>query len=84
MASIVSAKSYSVTAKIVSRQLRPSPDAYVCSKDETLKSGCRAEDARLRTAERLVNLIAIFCILSWRIFWMTMINRAAPSASPMT
>ena len=46
-----------------------------------LKSGCRAEDARLRTAERLVNLIAIFCILSWRIFWMTMINRAAPSAS---
>ena len=47
-----------------------------------LKSGCRAEDARLRTADRLVNLIAIFCILSWRIFWMTMINRAAPSASP--
>jgi hypothetical protein len=47
-----------------------------------LKSGCRAEDARLRTAERLVNLIAIFCILAWRIFWMTMINRAAPDASP--
>jgi hypothetical protein len=47
-----------------------------------LKSGCRAEDARLRTAERLVNLIAIFCILAWRLFWMTMINRAAPTASP--
>lgn len=47
-----------------------------------LKSGCRAEDARLRTAERLVNLIALFCILSWRIFWMTMINRAAPDATP--
>ncbi|ODT13437.1 MAG: transposase [Kaistia sp. SCN 65-12] len=47
-----------------------------------LKSGCRAEDARLRTAERLANLIAIFCILSWRLFWMTMINRAAPDASP--
>ncbi len=47
-----------------------------------LKSGCRAEDARLRTAERLVNLIALFCILSWRLFWMTMINRAAPEASP--
>lgn len=47
-----------------------------------LKSGCRAEDARLRTAERLVNLIAIFCILAWRLFWMTMINRAAPDASP--
>jgi hypothetical protein len=47
-----------------------------------LKSGCRAEDAKLRTAERLVNLIAIFCILSWRIFWLTMINRTAPAAAP--
>jgi hypothetical protein len=33
-----------------------------------LKSGCKAEDSKLRTAERLVNLLAIFCILSWRIF----------------
>lgn len=47
-----------------------------------LKSGCRAEDARLRTAERLVKLIAVFCILSWRVFWITMINRAAPDAEP--
>ena len=47
-----------------------------------LKSGCRAEEARLRTAERLVNLIALFCILSWRLFWLAMINRAAPAASP--
>jgi Transposase DNA-binding/Transposase Tn5 dimerisation domain len=47
-----------------------------------LKSGCRAEDSKLRTAERLVNLIAVFCIVSWRIFWMTMLNRAAPDASP--
>ena len=47
-----------------------------------LKSGCRAEDSKLRTAERLVNLIAIFCIVSWRVFWLTMLNRAAPDASP--
>ena len=47
-----------------------------------LKSGCKAEDSKLRTAERLVNLIAMFCILSWRIFWLTMLNRAAPNASP--
>jgi hypothetical protein len=47
-----------------------------------LKSGCRAEEARLRTAERLVRLIAVLCILSWRVFWMTMINRAAPRADP--
>jgi hypothetical protein len=30
-----------------------------------LKSGCKAEESKLRTADRLVNLISIFCILSW-------------------
>lgn len=29
-----------------------------------LKSGCRAEQSKLRTAERIVNLLATFCILS--------------------
>lgn len=47
-----------------------------------LKSGCKAEESRLRTAERLANLISVFCILSWRIFWMTMLNRSAPTALP--
>lgn len=47
-----------------------------------LKSGCRAEEAKLRTAERLVNLIAILTILSWRIFWITMLNRTRPHAAP--
>jgi hypothetical protein len=47
-----------------------------------LKSGCKAEESRLRTAERLANLISVFCILSWRVFWMTMLNRSAPTAPP--
>ena len=47
-----------------------------------LKSGCRAEESRLRSAERLVNLVAILCILSWRISWMTMINRTEPGIAP--
>ena len=47
-----------------------------------LKSGCQAEQSKLRTAERLVNLLATFCILGWRIFWLTMINRAMPDAPP--
>jgi len=47
-----------------------------------LKSGCKAEDSKLRTAQRLTNLIAVFCILSWRVFWMTMLNRSIPDASP--
>lgn len=47
-----------------------------------LKSGCRAEQARLRTAPRLTNLLAVFCILSWRVFWLTMNNRIDPKADP--
>src|SRR5215813_12769283 len=47
-----------------------------------LKSGCKAEESKLRTAQRLANLIAVFCILSWRVFWMTMLNRSAPNAQP--
>jgi hypothetical protein len=48
------------------------------------KSGCKAEEARLRTAERLTNLIAIFCILSWRILWLAMVHRTAPNAKPQS
>jgi hypothetical protein len=47
-----------------------------------LKSGCKAEESRLTTAQRLTNLIAVFCILSWRVFWMTMLNRSTPEAPP--
>ena len=49
---------------------------------EILKSGCRAEQARLRTAERLVRLITVFCILCWRLFWLTMFNRTDPDFEP--
>jgi hypothetical protein len=44
-----------------------------------LKSGCKAEESKLRTAHRLANLVAVFCILSWRVFWMTMIKRTLPN-----
>jgi len=47
-----------------------------------LKSGCKAEESKLRTAQRLSNLISLFCILSWRVFWMTVLNRSAPDAPP--
>ncbi len=48
-----------------------------------LKSGCKAEASKLRTAERIVRLILVFCIRSWRIFWMTVMNRLAPDASAL-
>lgn len=47
-----------------------------------LKSGCKVEDAKLRTAEALCKLIAIYSIMSWRVFWMTMLNREGQSLSP--
>ena len=45
-----------------------------------LKSGCQAEQARLRTAERLTNLLAVLCVVAWRDFWRTMTSRATPGA----
>jgi len=48
---------------------------------KVLKSGCRAECAKLRTAQRLTNLLAVFCIIGWRVFWLTMMNRATPDAA---
>lgn len=29
-----------------------------------------------------MNLLAVFSILSWRVFWLTMINRIDPDAAP--
>ena len=43
-----------------------------------LKSGCRAEDSKLRSAPRLANLIALMCILAWRVLWLCMVNRVSP------
>lgn len=50
-------------------------------------AGCEFKDKRHakrleKLLERLANLISIFCILSWRIFWLTMINRFCSNASP--
>ena len=47
-----------------------------------LKSGCKAEESKLRRSERLANLIAIFCLIAWRVFWLTMRRRSQPNAAP--
>lgn len=49
---------------------------------KVLKSGCKVELSRLRTAPRLVNLIATCCVVAWRIFWLTMLNRSLPAVAP--
>ncbi len=42
---------------------------------KVLKSGCKVEESKLRTADALCKLIAIYSIVAWRIFWMTMLSR---------
>jgi hypothetical protein len=49
---------------------------------KTLKTGCRIEDVRLTTADRLANYIALCCIVAWRISWLTIFRRQAPTTAP--
>lgn len=48
---------------------------------KVLKSGCRVEDCRLATADRLQGFITLMSIIAWRLYWMTHINRQMPEAS---
>lgn len=45
-----------------------------------IKSGCRVEDCRLQTADRLHNYIALMSVVAWRLQWLTYINRTDPQA----
>ncbi len=49
---------------------------------KTLKTGCRIEDIRLTTADRIANCIALCCVVSWRISWLTILARQTPAGSP--
>ncbi|MCW0233210.1 MAG: IS4 family transposase [Ferrovibrio sp.] len=51
---------------------------------KVMKSGCRAEESRLETAERLAKFLALIAVISWRIFFLTMSARAKPEAEPET
>ena len=43
-----------------------------------LKSGCGIEDRRLQTDQRLANLLALYCVVGWRTYWLTMLARIRP------
>lgn len=47
-----------------------------------MKSGFKAEESKLRTADRLARLLAIIVIMSWRIQWTTMMARAEDNIRP--
>lgn len=46
---------------------------------KVLKSGSRAEEVKIQ-GQRLSNLVAVYCIVRWRVFWMTMLKRSSPDA----
>lgn len=48
----------------------------------TLKTGCRIEELRLTTADRLANCIALCCVVAWRVSWLTMLQRRSPQTAP--
>jgi hypothetical protein len=46
-----------------------------------LKQGCQLERLRVQTAQRLVNALAIYVSVAWRIHHITMVGRASPEVS---
>jgi hypothetical protein len=46
-----------------------------------LKQGCRIEQLRLETDQRLLNGIAVYLIIAWRIHALTMASRSYPELS---
>lgn len=47
---------------------------------KVLKSGCKVEDCRLGTADRLIRYLTLSSIVAWRLYWLTHINRQYPQA----
>lgn len=44
----------------------------------TLKSGCKVEEVRLETIERVLPCLALYMIVAWRIMFATMLGRDCP------
>jgi hypothetical protein len=49
-----------------------------------LKSGCRVEACRLQTAQRLMRSVTLCSVIAWCLYWLTYINRTAPTAPATT
>lgn len=45
---------------------------------KVLKSGCKAEERQLETAERLIRCLAMDSIVAWKIIYMTILSREVP------
>ncbi len=47
----------------------------------TLKSGCRIEQRRLETLDRIMNCVAIMMVVAWRVAFVTYLGRTCPDMS---
>ncbi len=50
---------------------------------KVIKSGFKAEDCRLGTADRLIRFLAVISIVAWRVYWLTLVSRTAPNISSL-
>lgn len=46
-----------------------------------LKTGCEVEELQLQTHDRIVNCLALYTIIAWRILYITMLGRDNPDLS---
>lgn len=46
-----------------------------------LKTGCEVERCLLESVDGLAKYLSLFCVIAWRIFWLTYIARIQPNAS---
>ena len=46
-----------------------------------LKSGCKVEECRLETYDRLKKFVRLKSIIAFRLFWLTLVNRVHPEIS---
>ena len=44
----------------------------------TLKSGCRVEDRQFETLDRLLNCLAVYSIIAWKIMYLCRLGRTCP------
>jgi hypothetical protein len=44
----------------------------------TLKSGCRVEERQFETLDRLMNSVAVYAIIAWRIMYLCRLGRECP------
>lgn len=51
---------------------------HIESFHKVLKSGCRIEECRLETVDRLKRYFALTSVIAWRLYWLTHLHRHHP------